>query len=337
MKIMLLAAGEGTRFRPHTLQKPKPALPFLNIPLAYYPLSLAEDLGPLDLVVNTFHLPKQIHNIFDPKTHQGQRIVQNFPISSVHFSNEEKLILGSGGGLKNAQKFFEGEDFFLMVNGDEVLFPHQKNILAAALQEHRAKDALSTLIVMEHPEVGTKFGGVWVNGEDRVYGFGKKNPREISEDSDRAYHFTGFQFLSKRIFDYLPEGVSNILHDGLMAGIKNEEVVQVFGCQGPWFETGNEADFLKATSQSLSIYKNSADPAAAYLKSLIARLSPASVFRDTPEALILSASKKIPFVKGFAVVGSNLLADPVKIENSVIDHNCFLKSSVANQLVLESI
>lgn len=336
MKIMLLAAGEGSRFRPHTLTKPKPALPFLNIPLAYYPLALAENMGPLDLVVNTYHLPQKIHRLFDTKTNQGLRIMQNFPLRSVQFSNEENLLLGSGGGLKKAENFFKDEDFFLLANADEVLLPFDHNLLAEALKKHLASKALSTLIVMDHPEVGSKFGGVWVDRNSNVYGFGKQNPHEVPQDSDCAFHFTGFQFLSKKIFNYLPDGVSNILHDGLMAGIAAGEKVQVFECKGHWFETGNEIDYLKATSQCLSLFKQNSDPAQAYLKCLVARLSPASVFRETSDALILSATKKIPFVKGFAVIGSDLLADPpVRIENSVIDHNCSLKNSVSHQLILE--
>jgi NDP-sugar pyrophosphorylase family protein len=38
MKGLLLAAGLGTRFKPYTDQVPKPAIPLLNVPIAYYNL-----------------------------------------------------------------------------------------------------------------------------------------------------------------------------------------------------------------------------------------------------------------------------------------------------------
>ena len=64
MNLMLLAAGEGTRLRPYTLIKPKPAIPLAGIPLAGHSLSFTDHLDIQNLVVNTFHLPSEIHKLF---------------------------------------------------------------------------------------------------------------------------------------------------------------------------------------------------------------------------------------------------------------------------------
>ena len=164
MNLLLLCAGEGTRFRPHTLTTPKPAIPFLGIPLACYSLSWAEELSIQKLVANTYHLPEGIHQLIKGIRHG---------ISNVAFSDEFPKLMGSGGGIAAAANHLQGYDEFLVMNGDEVFLPKRTGFLKEALEQHRSENRLATLFVMEHPEVGKKFGGVWATAENRILGFGK--------------------------------------------------------------------------------------------------------------------------------------------------------------------
>ncbi|HPI41645.1 MAG TPA: sugar phosphate nucleotidyltransferase, partial [Pseudobdellovibrionaceae bacterium] len=89
MKIMMLTAGEGTRLRPYTHKLPKPALPFLGVPLLTYPLTLVKDLGITDIVFNTYHLPELLK-----KTVRGLSKENG----NIHFSDEVGQIRASAGG-----------------------------------------------------------------------------------------------------------------------------------------------------------------------------------------------------------------------------------------------
>ncbi|UOF00540.1 sugar phosphate nucleotidyltransferase [Bdellovibrio reynosensis] len=235
MNVMLLAAGEGTRLRPYTLTLPKPAIPFLTLPLAAHALAF---LGktPIDkLVVNTFHLPGKIHELFHSLSHGAKDLI---------FSDEVGEILGSGGGLSKARAHFIGGGHFVMMNADEVILPAEPDILEKALAHHIESDALATLLVMNHAGVGTQFGGVWADSKNGVRGFGKAS----INGGNKGWHFVGVQILSERVFDYLPkEGVSNILYDALTAAIQNGEHVEAFPFECSWFETGNPKDFLEAS------------------------------------------------------------------------------------------
>lgn len=240
MNVLILAAGEGTRLRPYTLQMPKPAIPFLTVPLACYSLSLFENIKIENLVANTFYLPDQVQSLF-------RRL--NYPSKKLCFSEESGQILGSGGGIHNAGKYLMGGDFIVM-NGDEVILPSQPGLLQEMLDFHRWHKGLATLMVMDHAEVGKKFGGAWVKqgqteGQEKVSCFSKTQP---SPDL-KGYHFVGVMIFSERIFSYFKDQIveENILYETLTKAMSLGEEVYVHKANPIWFETGNPVDFTAAT------------------------------------------------------------------------------------------
>lgn len=242
---MILAAGLGTRLRPATLKIPKPAIPLLNVPLVGYSIYLLKKAGVSELVCNTHHLPEIMKDVV-------RRMTSDSTFQRVDFSDEEGMILGSAGGLKHAEKFLRGAGEIFLANGDEVFFP-KNPLIMKRLQEMRQKtSALATLLVQEHPLVGSKFGGVWVDPDGRVRGFGKTPPASTDNNSSRAplkgLHFTGYQILDEKILDLIPEGKeSNIFYDVLVKAIADGALVNIVVDQGRWLEMGNATDFLEAS------------------------------------------------------------------------------------------
>lgn len=292
MNLMLLAAGEGTRLRPYTQTCPKPAMPFLNIPLAAHVLGFVSPLHVTRFVVNTFYLPQKIHNLFE-----------SLPTPVPPKFNDESVLLGSGGGLKAAQKYFDLSEPIVLMNADEVILPADLEIISKALDHHRKTNALSTLIVMKHPEAGKKFGGVWTKG-NRILGFGK----DSIENTDSVWHFIGVQILSPRIFNYLPEGESNILYDAVVAGINNNELAEVYPIDCEWFETGNPQDYMEAQETCLRFLANEE---ISYQKKSLQR----SLDLFAAEKQLISTSSDLVLMKsasatieghlsGFAVIGA---------------------------------
>lgn len=314
MKVMILAAGEGTRFRPHTLTLPKPAIPFLGVPLAFHSLALFSDLGSLDLVINTYHLPKKIK--------QTYAAIEN-KVHSLQFSDEAGFILGSGGGLKRAQSLLKPVDPFFMMNADEVILPVQSQILEKAYQYHLQSKNISTLLVMKHPLVGSKFGGVWTQ-EDQVIGFGKVSPAKETQ----AWHFLGIQILSPVVFQFLPENKeSNILYDGLTQALQNGHQVGIFEVDAKWFETGNPQDFLLATKECLQHYQNQ-DTYGKTLQRTISNFAGEKFqLLKQEDSLCLAAETSLSRLsdlsfEGYNVIGRNLVCHgPVKVQNSVIGND----------------
>ena len=113
MKAMILAAGLGTRLRPLTLERAKPAIPLMGKPILIRLIKSFMEQGATNFRVNLHHLPHTIERIFETPAWQ------DLPVSFSH----EPRILGTAGGLKANESFFDQETF-LMVNGDIVLdFP----------------------------------------------------------------------------------------------------------------------------------------------------------------------------------------------------------------------
>lgn len=311
MNLMVLAAGEGTRFRPHTLVRPKPALPFLNVPLAFYSLGLLEGLPIERTIVNTFHLPDPIVKIFEKAP---------LPSKELFFSHEKTQIQGSGGGIKWAEKFFDRRKEVIMINGDEVILPQDPRILSKALQAHRKSGALATLLAIHHPEVGSRFGGVWTNDQNQILDIGKSPPPTFAH----GYHFIGVFILSPEVFNLLPTGPSHIFTDVLLPALKKGHRLECFPIEATWFETGNLQDYLAGTEQALHLLQ-STKPEGDYLKSFLKKVNPHYRDVDPKRPLVLSDST-LPAdldIKGFLVVGSKV-AVPQKshLENCVIASDC---------------
>ncbi|MFN8792370.1 MAG: NDP-sugar synthase [Bdellovibrionales bacterium] len=319
MKAMLLAAGTGSRFQPHTLQKPKPALPLLNVPLGYYSFDFLKQAGVRELVVNTFHLPGEIRALYSSQSH--------FPVK---FTEETPHILGGGGGLWNARQHFKNETDLFLLNADEVIGTPDLSLFTKLKEFHRKSGALSTLLVSEHPDVGTKFGGVWVDSKEQVLGLGKQKPAGAA----KGYHFLGVQILSGEVFKLIPENVeSNILYDVLLKAIQQGSEVRILKTECQWFETGNLQDYLHATGQILKLLQDDSDHIRSLLK-ILHHFAPGSSFSAHSGGLCWKdSSSQIEnlVVQDFAVIGrhckvqksslkASVLADKSSVESEKLDH-----------------
>src|SRR5712691_11345965 len=105
---LLLTAGLGTRLRPLTDVRAKPAIPVAGEPLVRRIIAWLAAHGVTDLVLNLHHLPATISSIVGDGRDLGVR---------VRYSWEQPRILGSAGGPRLAAPIVGTERFFI-VNGD---------------------------------------------------------------------------------------------------------------------------------------------------------------------------------------------------------------------------
>ena len=104
---MILAAGLGTRMKPLTLETPKPLIKIGNKNLLERSLNLLENHGVEQIIINVHHLADQIVKF----------VLSVKSKVKITISNEEDLLLDTGGGVKEGTKIF-GKNPFFVINPD---------------------------------------------------------------------------------------------------------------------------------------------------------------------------------------------------------------------------
>ncbi len=235
MKAMILAAGFGTRLFPLTIDRTKPAIPFLGKPLVGYVAEYVAKFGFKDVVVNLHHQPESVQKALGDGSDFGVKI---------HYTHEIPKILGTAGALDNARHLLEQETF-LIANG-KIITDIDIN---AALETHRKTGALATMVLKPNIK-REKFSEVYVN-DGEISGFGDL----ASPDSDGKipYMFTGIHILEPRIFDYIPRGVySDIVPTFYNPAIKKGEIISAHIAEGKWFELSTIPRYLDITLSMLN-------------------------------------------------------------------------------------
>src|SRR6478752_3078279 len=106
-QAFVLGAGLGLRLRPLTEDLPKPLVPIFGKPLITFALDHLIAAGVKDFVVNTHHLPERwVESL-------GRGSYRDRPVTLLH----EPVLLETGGGIKNAERHLQ-EQNFLVYGGD---------------------------------------------------------------------------------------------------------------------------------------------------------------------------------------------------------------------------
>jgi NDP-sugar pyrophosphorylase family protein len=163
MKAMILAAGEGTRLRPLTSDRPKPMLDLAGRPLIAHLIELLRRHGVREIAVNLHHKPEVLRSYLGDGSTLGV---------SVTYSQED-ILLGTAGAVKRIARFFD-ETFFVLYG--DVLTDIDLSSLASF---HRRERSLLT-IALHEAEDPTRCGIVEIDGKGRVRRFVEKpGPQDI--------------------------------------------------------------------------------------------------------------------------------------------------------------
>jgi NDP-sugar pyrophosphorylase family protein len=228
---LVLTAGLGTRLRPLTLVRAKPAVPVAGEPLIRRIARWLTAANVSNLTLNLHHLPATITSVMGDGSDLG---------ATVRYSWEQPAVLGSAGGPGQALPIV-GADTFFIVNGDTLTDVD----LGALSEAHRRSGALVTLALIPNIEP-LKYGGVTLDAHDHVVGFVTRGPGATG-----SHHFVGVQVVNSRAFASIQPGAAaqsiGDVYDRLIA----ERPGSIVGFVSDWsfLDIGSVSDYMRATSQ----------------------------------------------------------------------------------------
>jgi mannose-1-phosphate guanylyltransferase len=228
MQAVVLVGGEGTRLRPLTLTRPKPALPLVDRPFIRYMVEWLARHGIDRVIMACGFKPDELRDALGDELPSGPRITYV----------EEEQPLGTAGPVRLAADRGLLDDRFMVLNGD-VLTDLD---LTALQRQHSETGAVATLALypVEDP---TSYGLVRRREDGVVIEFLEKpDPDDVDTDEINA----GAYVLERAVVDLIPPGGA--------VSIEREVFPRLVGqglygrrLEGYWMDIGTPERYLAAS------------------------------------------------------------------------------------------
>ena len=211
MKIkyaMILAAGLGKRMRPLTLKTPKALMKIGDKNLLDRAIDLLINHGIEEIVINVHHLASQIRSYINQKKCKAKIII----------SDEQGLLLDTGGGILQGTRSFKKEPF-VVINPDTLWNKNYSSELENLEKLYFKTRKLCLLIVNKNLSFDTSFKGDF-----------NLNDNLINRDNNNKYIFTGLQILNQSVFDFIVDKKfsmnkiwDHLIHNKRLLGIESNQ------------------------------------------------------------------------------------------------------------------
>jgi NDP-sugar pyrophosphorylase family protein len=196
MRALLLAAGEGTRLHPLTVDRPKPMVEVGGEPAVAHSLRWLRCQGVTEVAINLHHHPRILQDFVGDGSRFGLTVSYSV----------ERSILGTSGALRPLLEFFQGEDPFVVLYGDVLTNLDLQGVLDA----HETAEADAT-VVLTRVEDPTRAGIVSFDAEHWITRFVEK-PKASEVFSECAN--AGVYVCGPRVLDYVaPRGQQDFARD----------------------------------------------------------------------------------------------------------------------------
>ncbi|MDR0745978.1 MAG: nucleotidyltransferase family protein [Mediterranea sp.] len=196
MKALIFAAGLGSRLKPLTDRTPKALIPVGGKPMLEHVILKLKASGFNEIVVNIHHEGRQIIDYLKSRNNFGIHIF---------ISDERDCLLDTGGGIRHARKYIDGNEPFLAHNADIL-----SNVDLKQLYRHHLENptSLATLLVSQRES------SRWLlfDEEKRLCGWQNHETGEVRSPYPdfnpflySGYAFSGIHVISPKIFEWMDE------------------------------------------------------------------------------------------------------------------------------------
>ncbi len=190
-RALVLAAGEGTRLRPLTLDRPKPMVPINGKPLLDITLGWLKEHGIRDIAINLHYKPHVITEYFGNGRASGVNL---------HYSREA-TILGTAGAARAIRDWVDGSTLVL-VYGDVLTDLDLSAMLDFHRGVQRRDPSAAVTMSLYHVPNPTEVGLVGMDENGKVNRFLEKpKAEEVFTDLANA----GVLIMEPDVLDLIPE------------------------------------------------------------------------------------------------------------------------------------
>jgi mannose-1-phosphate guanylyltransferase len=238
LKGVIMAGGMGTRLRPLTLNRPKPMIEVLGIPVIEFVKDALVAAGISEVIVTTGYRGESLAQLVESWNHS----------QLAAWVNEEETAMGTAGSVK----LLEGElkETFVVGSGDTLA----SFDIAALLEEHKNSGAMASMALWQVDDP-SEYGVVGLSNEksgdidsDLETGWivkfqEKPKPEEAFSNVINA----GLYILEPEVLELIPKGEKfdwskQVFPQMLELGMPLRGIT----ISGLWFDIGRPSDLLAA-------------------------------------------------------------------------------------------
>ena len=265
-KAIITDAGFASRYLPITKTLPKAMLPLGNKPIMQFMVEECLEAGITEIIIvstpegkpiyeDYFHnsvirIKKQLAAQEKIERYQSVQDILDYPSKITVITQDESLPYGNGAPVASAMRYVEGEEAFLVLYSDDVVFgsPSDAKTLVDTYDQNPQVEGVIMAQTVS-PEVVNKYGIIsFKKGTENVLDNIIEKP-ELGKAPSRLASY-GRYLLKPSIFKFLnPNGTGK---DGelwtvdAITQVAKQKKVLVEQTRGEWLTTGDPENYFRA-------------------------------------------------------------------------------------------
>ena len=264
-KVVIPAAGFGTRFLPATKAQPKEMLPIVDKPTIQYIVEEAVRAGITDILIITGRSKKSIEDHFDSnpelesalekknKTELLNIARSTTSMANIHYIRQHEM-LGLGHAILQARTFIGNEPFGIML-GDDVVdskVPAIKQLMDIAYEKGSSVLGVQRVKQSDISKFGIVDVKEYISGyDDRLCKVNTLVEKPKAEEAPSDIAILGRYVVTPEVFDILEKtregaGGEIQLTDALKVLAKQQDMY-AYNFKGKRYDVGDKMGFLSAT------------------------------------------------------------------------------------------
>jgi UTP--glucose-1-phosphate uridylyltransferase len=286
-KVVIPAAGFGTRFLPYTKAIPKEMLPVVDKPVIQYVVEEAVNSGVKDIIIVTGANKRAIEDHFDnPDEDLTKTLVNSKKLDMLEQLKDiakmanfiyvlQKGPMGNGTPVLAAEPII-GDEFFAVMWGDDFIYSDPPRLAQMMEVHQKYGGAVISGVRIKKKEYLKRYGIAQVKPiEGNVYKIEKivEKPNPEEAPSDLAVHSA--YILPPEIFKilreqkpgtggeiYLPEAIDVLIKTGFPVFTVEIE-------NGKYYDTGNKLEYMKTAFELALKHPDVGEELKNYLKEIV--------------------------------------------------------------------